>query len=71
MAQQFPNSIPADLASPNAGAVRISGTLRCDFLNGRIRGRADSGPHRAGLLRRLAARGHRPADATAWPTVRT
>lgn len=56
MAVHFPNPIPADLASLDDQVRRTSGTLSCDFANGRIGERHNTYEHRARILRQLTAR---------------
>jgi len=63
MSVHFPDPIPADIASLDAQVRRMSGTLSCDFANGRVGERHNTFEHRARLLRQLAARRQRIVDA--------
>jgi len=69
MSIHFPNPIPADLAALDDRARRMSGTLRCDFANGRVGGRHDTFEHRSRLLRQLVARRDRAARPIVLPAV--
>lgn len=51
MSVHFPNPIPADLAALDEQVRRMSGTLRCDFANGRIGERHNMFEHRSRLWR--------------------
>jgi len=46
MSVHFPNPIPVDLAALDDQVCRMSGTLRCDFANGRIGERHNTFEHR-------------------------
>ena len=70
MSVHFPNPIPADLATLDDQVRRMSGTLRCDFANGRIGERHNMFEHRSRLLRQLPARRDRMAHATVVPAAR-
>jgi len=69
MSLHFSDPIPADLASLDAQVRRMSGTLSCDFANGRIGERHNTFEHRSRLLRQLTARRDRAAGATIVPAT--
>ena len=56
MSVHFPNPIPADLPALDEQVRRMSGTLSCDFANGRVGQRHNTYDHRARMLRQLTAR---------------
>jgi hypothetical protein len=56
MSAHFPNPIPADLATLDDQVQRMSGTLTCDFVNGRVGQRYNTYEHRTRVLRQLTAR---------------
>jgi hypothetical protein len=64
MSVHFLNPIPADRAALDDQVRRMSGTLRCDFANGRIGERHNTFEHRSRLLRQLTARRDHVAGAT-------
>ena len=69
MSVHFPDPIPATLASLDTQVRRMSGTLSCDFANGRIGERHNTFEHRSRLLRQLTARRDRVARVTLVPAV--
>ena len=56
MSVHFPDPTRATAASLDAQVRRMSGTLSCDFANGRVGERHNSFEHRSRLLRQLTAR---------------
>jgi len=56
MSVHFPNSLSADLPALDAQVARMSGTLSCDFTNGRVGQRYNTYEHRTRVLRQLTAR---------------
>ena len=70
MTVHFPDPISATLASLDAQVRRMSGTLNCDFANGRVGERHNTFEHRSRLLRQLTARRDRMA-AAAVPATRS
>ena len=71
MSVHFPNPIPADLASLDDQVRRMSGTLRCDFANGRVGQRYNTYQHRSRVLRQLTALRDSMRAAQAGSGVRT
>ena len=65
MSVHVPNPIPADLAALDDQLRRMSGTLSCDFANGRVGERHNTFEHRSRLLRQLTARRDRVASGMA------
>ena len=53
MSAHFPNSLTGDLAALDDPVARMSGTLSCDFSNGRVGQRYNTYEHRARVLRQL------------------
>lgn len=51
-----PDLIASELAHPDGRVRRVTGTLCCDFTNGRVGERRDTYQHRAPVTRQLAAR---------------
>jgi hypothetical protein len=70
MSVHFPNPLPTDLAAMDDEVRRMSGTLSCDFANGRVGERHNTFGHRTRLLRQLTARRGRIARAESGPPVR-
>ena len=56
MSVHFPDPTRATAASLDAQVRRMSGTLSCDFANGRVGERHNGFEHRSRLLRQLTAR---------------
>jgi hypothetical protein len=69
MSAHFPSPVPADLAALNDQVQRMSGTLTCDFVNGRVGQRYNTYEHRTRVLRQLTARRDRVRDAGVGPAV--
>jgi len=69
MSVHFPDPTSADAASLEAQVRRMSGTLSCDFANGRIGEHYNTFEHRSRLLRQLTARRDRAAGVTIVPAV--
>jgi hypothetical protein len=67
MSVHFSNPIPADLPALDDQVRRMSGTLSCDFANGRVGQRHNTYDHRARMLRQLIAR----RDALRQPMTRS
>jgi hypothetical protein len=63
MSYHYPDPRPADLAELDDQVRRLSGTLSCDFANGRVGQRHNTYEHRARMLRQLTARRDRVRDA--------
>jgi len=69
MSVHFPDPTPATAAALDAQVSRMSGTLSCDFANGRIGERHNTFEHRSRLLRQLTARRDRAAWAGISPVI--
>jgi len=63
MSQTYPDPPRDVLADLNDQVRRISGTLSCDFANGRVGQRHNTYEHRARMLRQLTARRDRVREA--------
>jgi len=70
MCVHFPNPLPTDLAAMDDEVRRMSGTLSCDFTNGRVGERHNTFGHRTRLLRQITARRDRIARAAGSLAVR-